>query len=623
MSSRRRIVALAFTAALTLGGNVLADEGMWVFNNLPLRHLKEAYGFEPTPGWVEHLRSSAVRFNSGGSGSFVSADGLVMTNHHVGADTLQKISTPEKDYYKDGFLARTHAEEVKAPDLELNVLVGIEDVTDRVIAAVKPGMDRRRGRRRQARGDGDDREGVARQDRAAERRRHALPGRPVSPLHLQEVHRCPARLRPRVRHRLLRRRPGQLRVPALRPRRLLLPRLRGRQAGAGSSISSSGAPRGAEGRRPRLRGRTPGPDQPAEHASRTWNTSATSPSRSASTCSTTARRSCSTTASEGPEQARQSKEDLFGYQNSRKARDGRPRRACGTRRSWRRKAEAEQALRDADRGRPREAGRLRRGLGQDRRRPGGRGPDRQAVQLPRTRLRLRLAPVPDRPRRSSGWPRRQAKPNPDRLREYRDSALDSLKLAALLRRPDLSRVTRRPSSPTRWPTGRRRWGTTTRWSSASCAAGRPSRPPTELVDGTKLADVAVRKTLAEGGIEAIAPVRRPDDQARPGRRRRRPRRAQAVRGRGRGGPDRAVRLDRQGRSSRTRATRSIPTRPSPSAWRSGPSRATRSTARRSRPTRRSAAPSSTPRPTATRRPTSCRRAGSRPATRAGSGSTRR
>ena len=85
-------------------GIVLADEGMWVFNNLPLEHLKEKYGFEPPPGWVEHLRSSAVRFNSGGSGSFVSADGLVMTNHHVGADMLQKISTAEKDYYKDGFL---------------------------------------------------------------------------------------------------------------------------------------------------------------------------------------------------------------------------------------------------------------------------------------------------------------------------------------------------------------------------------------------------------------------------------------------------------------------------------------------------------------------------------------
>ena len=118
-----------------------ADEGMWVFNNLPLEQLQKKYGFTPPPGWIEHLRSAAVRFNSGGSGSFVSADGLVMTNHHVGADMLQKISTAAKDYYKDGFWAKTRGEEVKAPDLELNVLVDIEDVTETVNAAVKPGME--------------------------------------------------------------------------------------------------------------------------------------------------------------------------------------------------------------------------------------------------------------------------------------------------------------------------------------------------------------------------------------------------------------------------------------------------------------------------------------------------
>lgn len=142
-----------FLAALsTQLSPAVADEGMWVFDNLPLKTLKEKYGFEPTPQWVEQLRTSAVRFNNGGSGSFVSANGLIMTNHHVGADTLQKVSTAERDYYREGFLAKSQAEEIRAPDLELNVLVGIQDVTDEVNGSVKPSMsDAEAGQARRAR----------------------------------------------------------------------------------------------------------------------------------------------------------------------------------------------------------------------------------------------------------------------------------------------------------------------------------------------------------------------------------------------------------------------------------------------------------------------------------------
>src|SRR5271163_934364 len=97
--------------ALTLTGLTLmmaptpahADEGMWLFNNPPRKILKDKYGFEPTDKWLEHVQKASVRFNSGGSGSFVSPDGLVMTNHHVGADCLAKISTKEKDYVATGF----------------------------------------------------------------------------------------------------------------------------------------------------------------------------------------------------------------------------------------------------------------------------------------------------------------------------------------------------------------------------------------------------------------------------------------------------------------------------------------------------------------------------------------
>jgi hypothetical protein len=130
---------LCVVAVLVVAHAARADEGMWTFDNPPLKALKEKYGFTPTPEWLEHVRLSSVRFNDGGSGSFVSQNGLVMTNHHVAAGQLQKMSTPQKDHLKDGFHARTPAEEKSCPDLELNVLVSIEDVTSRVKAAVKTG----------------------------------------------------------------------------------------------------------------------------------------------------------------------------------------------------------------------------------------------------------------------------------------------------------------------------------------------------------------------------------------------------------------------------------------------------------------------------------------------------
>jgi hypothetical protein len=133
ISTRLLPPILAFSV---LTASVRSDEGMWLYSNPPRAQLKAKYGFDATDAWLEHLQKSSVRFNSGGSGSFVSEDGLVLSNHHVGADALQKVSTKEKNYLRDGFYARTEAEEIKCVDLELNVLQSIEDVTARVNSAV-------------------------------------------------------------------------------------------------------------------------------------------------------------------------------------------------------------------------------------------------------------------------------------------------------------------------------------------------------------------------------------------------------------------------------------------------------------------------------------------------------
>jgi len=103
----RSSFALVFVAVCF---TVSADEGMWLYNQFPKEQVKKKYGFELSDEWLKHVRLSSVRFNSGGSGSFVSSSGLVMTNHHVGADALAKMSTESRDLVKTGYLAKTAAD---------------------------------------------------------------------------------------------------------------------------------------------------------------------------------------------------------------------------------------------------------------------------------------------------------------------------------------------------------------------------------------------------------------------------------------------------------------------------------------------------------------------------------
>jgi hypothetical protein len=116
------------------------DEGMWTFNNVPKEDIKQKYGFEVTDDWLRKVQLASVRFNNGGSGSFVSPNGLVLTNYHIVEDIVGERSTANKDYAKEGFVARSQAEEMKAEGLELNQLISIEDVTARISGAVKNGM---------------------------------------------------------------------------------------------------------------------------------------------------------------------------------------------------------------------------------------------------------------------------------------------------------------------------------------------------------------------------------------------------------------------------------------------------------------------------------------------------
>ncbi|HEY3272091.1 MAG TPA: S46 family peptidase [Geothrix sp.] len=138
MPSRARCLSPSLLALALASASLRAEEGMWTFDNLPTKQIQAAYGWAPDQAWLDHVRLSVLRF-PGGSGSFVSRDGLVLTNEHVARGWLQRVSSKEADYVKNGFAATTREEEIKVPGLELMTLMAMDNITDRLTKPVKAG----------------------------------------------------------------------------------------------------------------------------------------------------------------------------------------------------------------------------------------------------------------------------------------------------------------------------------------------------------------------------------------------------------------------------------------------------------------------------------------------------
>ena len=141
LSKRAATLAALPVACLAFTLSAFADEGMWTFDNFPSKTVAAKYGFSPSQDWLDHVRLSSLRIAGGCSASFISPQGLVMTNHHCVVECVAQLSTKEKNFQEEGFSAKTPAEERKCPDFELDQLVEIRDVTKDVsdaVAAAKP-----------------------------------------------------------------------------------------------------------------------------------------------------------------------------------------------------------------------------------------------------------------------------------------------------------------------------------------------------------------------------------------------------------------------------------------------------------------------------------------------------
>src|SRR5713226_2789216 len=117
---------------LSLATRAWSEEGMWTYDNFPSAEVKRRYGFEPTAAWLEHVRLASAKLAQGCSGSFVSSAGLVLTNHHCVSRCLEQLSNEREDRLSRGFYAQQENDELRCPASEIDQLLQISDVTDRV-----------------------------------------------------------------------------------------------------------------------------------------------------------------------------------------------------------------------------------------------------------------------------------------------------------------------------------------------------------------------------------------------------------------------------------------------------------------------------------------------------------
>ena len=193
----KRLILAVLIVALSAG--ITADEGMWTFDNVPRADIAKRYGVQLTDQWLAHLQKSVVRLETGCTGSFVSAEGLVLTNHHCVAECLANNSSAQRDLMANGYVAARREDELVCQGAQASVLMSTENVTDRVTKAIA-GVAPSGGHRRPQQGADDARSGLRAgveesRDAAGLRIRHLVSGGTVLALQVQALRRGASRVR--------------------------------------------------------------------------------------------------------------------------------------------------------------------------------------------------------------------------------------------------------------------------------------------------------------------------------------------------------------------------------------------------------------------------------------------